>query len=297
MPLLVEKHGRRKFIKNVAGTAGFMTTLGMFTSFSAEAKNKNLNLALLSDTHVPEDVNNNYRGFYPYANFKTTADQVASSGLAGTIITGDLARLTGEIGDYKNLNELLQPIRKEMPLAMALGNHDNLKNFVDGFSVEKGKEQLVKNKHVMVLDYPEVQLILLDSLLLTNLVSGLLGKDQREWLTKHLELNTQKPIMIFVHHSFGDSDADLLDTDKLFEIIKPHQQVKAIFYGHSHKYTYKTQDGIHLINLPSTAYNFEDNQPLGWVEASLGKKGGKFILHTIGGNTSRDGEKKELSWR
>jgi len=88
-----------------------------------------------------------------------------------------------------------------------------------------------------------------------------------------------------------------LDTDKLFQIIKPHQQVKAIFYGHSHEYSYKMRDDIHLINLPSTAYNFDDKQPLGWVEASLGEKSGAFTLHTIGGNVAGDGKKKVLNWR
>jgi len=299
MPLFTDKYkyGRRKFIKNVAGTAGFMTTVGMFVPFSVEAKNKKLNLALLSDTHVPEDVNNNYRGFFPYSNFKTAAIQVASSGLSGAIITGDLARLTGESGDYKNLNKLLQPIRKEMPVAMTLGNHDNLKNFIDSYIVEKDKEVFVKNKHVMVLDHADVQLVLLDSLMLTNLVSGLIGKDQRDWLSNYLELNTRKPIMIFIHHTLGDRDSDLLDTDKLFKIIKPYQQVKAIFHGHSHEYSYKIRDDIHLINLPSTAYNFDDDQPLGWVEASLGKKSGAFTLHAFDGNITGDGEKKVLKWR
>ncbi len=296
MPLFTEKPGRRKFIKSITATAA-LTTIGMLNPLVAEAKNKNLNLALLSDTHVPEDINNNYRGFYPYANFKKAAAQVALSGLAGTIITGDLARLTGETGDYKNLNKLLQPIYKEMPVAMTLGNHDNLKNFVDSFSDDKSKEQIVKNKQMIVLDHADVQLILLDSLMLTNFVSGLLGKDQREWLTNYLELNTHKPIMLFVHHSLGDRDADLLDADKLFRIIKPHKQVKAIFYGHSHDYNYKVRDKIHLINLPSTAYNFDDDQSIGWLEASLGKKSGKFILHTIGGNIEGDGIEKELIWR
>ncbi|MCD6543956.1 MAG: hypothetical protein J7K34_05560, partial [Flavobacteriaceae bacterium] len=68
-------------------------------------------------------------------------------------------------------------------------------------------------------------------------------------------------------------------------------------YGHSHKYSYKMRDEIHLINLPSTAYVFDDNQPLGWVEASLGKKSGAFTLHAIGGNTAGDGKEKVLNWR
>ena len=297
MAIFTDKSNRRKFLQNFAGTAGAIATMGMFQPFPVTAKNKNLNLALLSDPHVPEDISNNYRGFYPYNNFKTAAAQVADSGLDGAIITGDLARLTGEPGDYANLKKLSQPIVEKMPVAMALGNHDHRKHFLDVFSTTTAERQALENKYVLVMDHQEIQLIILDSLLSTNLVSGLIGKEQREWLTTYLEANKDKPILLFFHHSLGDRDADLLDVDKLLKIIEPHRQVKAIFYGHSHDYNYTTYEDIHLINLPATGYNFNDENPIGWVEASLDKKGGKFTLHAIGGNKEQDGMEKELTWR
>lgn len=297
MAIFKDKSNRRKFIQNLAGSAGTIATIGIFQPLSSQAKNKSLNLALISDTHIPEDVDNNYRGFYPYNNLKTAAVQVAESGLEGTIITGDLARLTGEPGDYSNLKSLLQPITEKMPIAMALGNHDQREHFLAAFTTTAGQRQALENKYVVVMDHPDIQLIILDSLLSTNLVSGLIGKLQREWLTTYLEANKDKPILLFFHHSLGDRDSDLLDVDKLFKIIEPHNQVKAIFYGHSHVYRYDIRNDIHLINLPALGYNFNDKEPIGWVEASLDKKGGKFTLHAIGGNKSEDEMKKELIWR
>lgn len=297
MAIFTDKSDRRKFLQNFAGTAGAIATIGMFHPFPVKAKNKNLNLALISDTHVPEDIDNNYRGFYPYRNFKTAADQVADSGLEGAIITGDLARLTGEPGDYANLKQLSQPIAEKMPVAMALGNHDHREHFLDVFSTTTAQRQALENKYVLVMDHQEIQLIILDSLLSTNLVSGFIGKEQREWLTTYLEANKDKPILLFFHHSLGDRDADLLDIDKLYKIIEPHRQVKAIFYGHSHDYNYSTHNDIHLINLPATGYNFDDKDPIGWIEASLDKKGGEFTLHAIGGNMAQDGKTKKLIWR
>lgn len=297
MAIFTDKSNRRKFIHNFAGTAGAIATIGMFQPFSIHAKNRDLNLALLSDTHIPEDVENNYRGFYPYNNLKIAAGQVANSGLEGAVITGDLARLTGEPGDYANLKSLLQPIQNKMPIAMALGNHDQRAHFLSAFSTTTGQRQALKNKHVVVVNHPEIQLVVLDSMMTTNFTPGFLGKQQREWLTTYLKSNTEKAILLFFHHSMSDGDNDLLDVDRLFEIIGPHRQVKAIFYGHTHTYRYNIRNDIHLINLPALGYNFNDGEPIGWVEASFNKKGGKFTLHAIGGNKEEDGMKKELTWR
>jgi Icc protein len=68
-------------------------------------------------------------------------------------------------------------------------------------------------------------------------------------------------------------------------------------YGHSHVYEYSRFKGIHLINLPAVGYNFNDSQPVGWVEANLTAKGGKFKLHALAGNTDNDGSVQRLTWR
>ena len=77
-----------------------------------------------------------------------------------------------------------------------------------------------------------------------------------------------------MHHTLGEGDGDLLDTDRFFQILKPHRQVKAIFYGHSHVYEYGFREGKHLINLPAVGYNFSDAQPVGWLDARFHRRGG-----------------------
>jgi hypothetical protein len=83
----------------------------------------------------------------------------------------------------------------------------------------------------------------------------------------------------------------------LYRIVRPHRSVKAILYGHSHSYKYGVEDGIHLINLPAVGYNFSDDKPVGWVEATLRANGADLRLHTIGGNTADDGKVTSLEWR
>jgi len=84
---------------------------------------------------------------------------------------------------------------------------------------------------------------------------------------------------------------------RLFDIIAGVPSVKAVVYGHSHAYGFSERDGIHLINLPATGYNFSDAQPVGWVEALLTSQGGKFTLRAVGGNTDIDGQTHNLRWR
>ena len=70
-----------------------------------------------------------------------------------------------------------------------------------------------------------------------------------------------------------DGDSSLLDVLWLFRILKPHRMVKAVLYGHSHAYKFQQEDGIHLVNLPAAGYNFDHQQPVGWVEATLTAEG------------------------
>ena len=254
-------------------------------------------MALLADTHIPEDVENNYRGFYPYQNLQRTAEDIISASPDGAFIAGDLARLTGESGDYENLKKLLSPLAEETPVFMALGNHDNRENFLKIFDDTPGEKPAVKGKHVTVVEMASVRLIMLDSLLYVNKVPGLLGKAQRQWLESYLIECDETPTILCFHHTLSDGDGDLLDVPRIYSMIAPIHKVKAIVYGHSHVYGYSEFEGIHLINLPATGYNFSDSDPVGWVEARLTNRGGDFVLHAIAGNKDMDGSVTKLAWR
>ncbi len=189
------------------------------------------------------------------------------------------------------------PLVGKRPMYLALGNHDDRAVFLDAFEDRPGQAQPVKDKHVVTVDAGPVRFILLDSLLATNNTPGLLGKAQRAWLQRYLQDSDDKPVLLFFHHTLGDSDGDLFDVLWLFDLIKPIRKVKGIIYGHSHEYRSSELEGIHLINLPSTAYNFNDKEPLGWVEAKLTAEGGEFTLHAVAGNTQLDGRVEGFTWR
>jgi len=289
---------RRGFIKTGLAAVGTLVTIGTGCSSGLKKNEKRpAQWAFLADTHIPEDVNNNYRGFFPYQNLQKVIPDIISASPDGVVIAGDLARLTGQLGDYANLKELLIPIAEKRPVFMALGNHDNRENFFKIFTKIPDVEPFVKDKHIIIVKRPPIRLIILDSLLYVNKVPGLLGKAQRQWLENYLKECDDTPTILCFHHTLGDDDGDLLDVPRLFSIIKPIRKVKAILYGHSHAYGFYEFEGIHLINLPAVGYNFSDAEPVGWVQANLTAKGGDFTIHAIAGNKDKDGSVKKLTWR
>jgi len=287
---------RRQVLKAGLALAGGLAVLRPHRS-SGQPPKDDAPWAFLSDTHIAADPENNHRGFYPYRNLEKVLPQVASSRPEGLVITGDLARLTGHVGDYENARKLLAPIADERPVYLAMGNHDDRANFRRVFEKPAGERHEPGGRHVIAVDAGPVRFLILDSLMLTNETAGLLGKAQRTWLENHLRTSDDKPVILFVHHTVGDEDDDLLDAPRLFALVKPANKVKAILYGHSHEYEFSERDGIHLINLPATGYTFDDVQPVGWVEARLTGQGGDFVLHAIAGNTHADGQTTKLRWR
>lgn len=288
MPLLLT---RRSFSAVALGAAAAPV-------FRLRGASKSAHWALLSDIHIPADPSDEYRGFRPHDNLKKTVPAVVSAKPEGVLICGDLARLLGQPADYAQAKTLLEPLTSNAPLGLLLGNHDNRKSFLEAFGPAQQGVQKVQGRHVVVIESGPVRLVLLDSLLETNVTPGLLGKAQRTWLQTFLAKADSRPTLIFVHHTLDDNDGSLTDVDRLFAIVRGHRQVKAIVYGHSHRYAFdKLDDGLHLINLPAVGYNFNDGEPVGWVDSRLSAEGGEFTLHAFAGNRERDGKTVSVSWR
>ncbi|MCS7044429.1 MAG: metallophosphoesterase [Bryobacteraceae bacterium] len=287
MPLIAPQGlSRRSFSLALAASAAVL-----------RANEPEMRWALLSDTHIPENPEDAYRGFRPVENLRKAVPMVLEAKPQGALLCGDAARLLGTPGDYRALQSLLEPVATRMPVAIALGNHDDRKNFLAVFGASQKGVQPVKNRHVLVIEGPAVRFIVLDSLIQPNFTPGLLGKDQRTWLAQYLDAAAPLPTVLFMHHTPDDGDTALLDMPRLMDIIRGRTMVKAVVFGHSHRYLHLAWEGIHMINLPALGYNFSDEEPVGWVDAVFTARGASLTLRAIGGNTERDGKTVVLSWR
>jgi 3',5'-cyclic-AMP phosphodiesterase len=211
-------------------------------------------------------------------------------------LNGDAARLEGLPGDYTELRGLLEPLASFAPVYIGLGNHDERGNYTKAFPRSEYLRANVTDRHVLVLEQGFLRIVVLDSLLYTNKTAGLLGRKQRAWLAEFLATKSDQPVVLFVHHTLGEEDGELLDARRLFEIVQPHKHVKAIFYGHSHVWEIKRRDGVHLVNLPAVGYNFKDQDPVGWVDASFDASGVDLTLRDLAGKHPDNLKIRRLNW-
>lgn len=283
---------RRQFISGGLALTARVVMLGP-DRILGDNRDQYTRWALLSDTHIASDPDHRYNGFHPYRNLQEIAGQIACDPPEGMVITGDLAWKRGEIKAYENLKTLLAPITLQRPVCLGLGNHDDRTGFHWTFGGLLRDNMAVPGRHIATTVAGPMQFVVLDSLL-ADRAAGLLGQSQRTWLKTFLDTSDNRPTILFCHHQ---PRIDLLDTPRLLDIIEPAAKVKAVVYGHSHKFRFSQYRGIHLINLPATGFHMSGSQPVGWVEAKLTAKGGEFILHAPSGNRKLDGCRKRLCWR
>jgi len=152
-----------------------------------------------------------------------------------------------------------------------------------------------------VLESPRANWFLLDSLEKVNATPGELGAEQLSWLSQALDARKDRPTLVMVHHDPQWTEAakrsGLRDTEKLFDVLVPRKQVKALIYGHTHRWRRSQREGIHLINLPPVSYLFDKEAPNGWVEMQLSDRGARLTLHALDTQHRQHGEKVELTWR
>jgi Icc protein len=300
MPIHLQSISRRQFLlRTLAGG----TALALSPSLLAAAKRADPNSwALLADSHLAADRGLVARDINMTDHFTTVSRELLAlpKRPAGVFVLGDCAYNSGQVGDYALVADLLEPIRAaQMPVHLALGNHDNRERFWEAFRTEKAAPRPLAGRQVALLRTPRANWFVLDSLETTLSTPGLLGKEQLGWLANSLDANPDQPALVLIHHNPGLSgNLGLKDTTALFEIIRPRKQVKAYIFGHTHAWNVgQDESGIHLINLPPVGYVFTEGLPAGWVHATLEHKGIELELRCVDHTHKSHGQVAKLQWR
>jgi hypothetical protein len=141
--------------------------------------------------------------------------------------------------------------------------------------------------------------VILDSLDEVDVTPGRLGERQLDWLARTLDADTTTPTLVLLHHNLAVVPGGLADTPAFLALTLPRRQVKAIFYGHSHRWEHVREPigFMHLVNLPAVAYPFHEDQPLGWVRLTPRSDGAELVLRCVGGDRTQDGRRLDLAWR
>ncbi|HEX8523219.1 MAG TPA: metallophosphoesterase [Tepidisphaeraceae bacterium] len=300
MPISLPPISRRGFIRGALTAAGAMA-LGPQWSSGAQAADPN-RLALFSDIHL-NGAKTPTRGVNMWQNFVACREQVLAMETrpAAMLINGDCAHLQGKPEDYRTVLEAIAPARaKGIPVHLALGNHDNRENILK--SIPADKTLSVKfDRRAMIVPLPTADWYILDSLERTSHTPGTLGPVQITWLKKTLDARPKRPAVIMLHHQMDwindGKISGLSDTKQFIDVIKPRNQVKAVLFGHTHVWKHYNRDGLHFINLPTTAYVFREGEPAGWVDAKVTDKSMTLQLHTVDANHPENKQTLNLPWR
>jgi Icc protein len=305
MPIHLPPTSRRRFLKSAAAAgAGLLAPDWLGAQERREVDPDRV--ALFADTHVAADQALVARDVNMAEHFRRACAAVAALDVrpAHLLVCGDFAYSAGESADYATAVKLIELVRAAgVPIHVALGNHDHRERFWAAVAGSRKPKAPVNMKHLAVIDTPRARWILLDSLHETLEVRGRLGDQQLTWLGGALDADAKKPAIVMVHHNPEIGDAagkkgGLADTEALLNLLGSRRQAKALFFGHSHRWTHEQRpDGLHLVNLPATAYVFQPEQPSGWVDARLADDGVSLTLCTLDPKHPLSGQRRSLTWR
>jgi DNA repair exonuclease SbcCD nuclease subunit len=303
MPITLPPLSRRGFLQGAlaAGAAGVLSRWG----FAADGPGVDPHrFALVSDIHVDADRTFGKMNAVPWDALAQVTREVLALPVrpAGVLVTGDLTHHQGNPEDYATLIDGLRPLREGgLPIHLAMGNHDHRANFAAALPKDVARQDGLGERQVCVVEGERANFVMLDSLDVVAKTPGAVGKEQLAWLTKALDARPDKPAIVAVHH---DPNLDkkpkvtgLIDAPALLAALLPRKQVKALVFGHTHDWRHVERDGLHLVNLPSTAWVFQPGKARGWVDLTLAEAGGTFELRCLDPKHKQHGEKLALKWR
>lgn len=170
------------------------------------------------------------------------------------VITGDLAD-QGEIEAYEGLRELLGrfPIRT----VLLLGGHDNRENFYTVFPDAprdpSGFAHFAEITHQGLF-------IFLDTVG-EFAGPGILCEARQAWLAALLAEYRDVPVYLFAHHAPFDLGVPMIDQTRLanadhLAALLRHNAVHHLFFGHGHRASVCTWQGILCSGVPGIGYQF-----------------------------------------
>ena len=280
MPMTLPPKSRRSFLRSSVAAWAAAAILPSAAPGDGRRESDPHRFALLSDVHIHADKTNKTGGTVMWETMSRAVGEIVALAPApsAVIVNGDCAHFYGRPEDYATFVEAVNPLRQAgLPVHMTLGNHDHRMNFLKVLTPGdvRANDKDVAERVVGIVPAKRANLFMLDSLDQTDKTPGTLGPKQLAWLARALDARDDKPAFVFVHHNPDgrppEKRSGLTDTQGLFDVLLPRKQVKALFYGHSHVWTYTKRDGMHLVNLPPTAWLFMPALPQGWSICAWGR--------------------------
>ncbi len=213
-----------------------------------------VSIAQVTDIHLFAAENHELLGMPTMESFQAVIAglKILQPELDLLLLTGDLSG-DGTPTSYENLQNLLSPL--QIPTYWIPGNHDcaiamdeilNLKMFSRRKSFERGGWNF-----------------LLLSSAVPGCVHGYLSAPTLNWLDSQLNILSDKPTLISLHHppflvnSQWLDSSTLQNSQELFAVLDRHPQVKLVLFGHIHQEFQRQRHHVHYLGTPSTSIQFK----------------------------------------
>jgi len=210
-------------------------------------------LVQVTDSHIFADPAGCLLGLNTRESFEAVFERVSREEWRpdALLATGDLSQ-DASPESYKYLADRL--LDMGIPSFWIAGNHDN----PDTMEMYLSNSRVSAAKHLLLGRW---QIILLDSSV-RGKVHGELDKSELEFLDKALSRYHNKHSLVVLHHQptkIGSrwlDDIGLKNQKAFTKIIRKHQNVKGVLWGHIHQEYQEIIDGVSWIASPSSCVQF-----------------------------------------
>jgi Icc protein len=232
-----------------------------------------VNLVQLTDQHLFADPARALRGVQTLPALRATLAAAAGdiSACDAILATGDLVQ--DDPGGYAHFRTEFSALGK--PVLCIPGNHDDLPAMHAALSAPPFQ---LGGTH----DAGAWRVVMLDSTVAGE-TGGALSESTLQQLEDALGGAPQRHALVCLHHHPVPMKSRWLDTVGLanpgdfFEVLRRHQQVRAVLFGHVHQPLDEMRDGLRVIATPSTCSQFKpladdfavDDAPPAWRTLSL----------------------------
>ena len=223
-------------------------------------------LAQLSDTHVVRKHSVLSNGVDSNHALRAAVYQlIKADDIDAVLLSGDLVE-RGEIYEYFELRNILDPLMGLKPVYLMLGNHDVRDNFLGLFRdypfINQANNSWGVQYSVTLNDTHA--LVVLDTLK-EGRDAGYLSADKLIWLDRTLERHREKSVLLAMHHPMIDvgnsmmNKMNLVNQSDLSAVLQKHKNVNRIFCGHIHREITDAFGTIPVQVCPSTAFAYPAN--------------------------------------
>jgi len=223
-------------------------------------------LAQLSDTHVVRKHSVLSNGIDSNQALRAAVYQlIKADDIDAVLLSGDLVE-RGEIYEYFELRNILDPIMGLKPVYLMLGNHDVRDNFLGLFRdypfINQANNSWGVQYSVTLNDTHA--LVVLDTLK-EGRDAGYLSADKLIWLDRTLERHRDKGVLLAMHHPMIDvgnsmmNQMNLVNQSDFSAVLQKHKNITRILCGHIHRDLTGSFGTIPVQICPSTAFAYPAN--------------------------------------